>query len=158
MCDEFFTKLYGLSGATGMLPARDIHNPIVTGKYPCLGEESTITESFRVRRQQYFGGSRTRNIACSLNPEASGFLNHACVAIQNDSKSCVIYGTDSTRVAHACRCMDACQSCMGACQSCMDACQSCTTCTIIMRRPRCYCIYMQPKSNGTKKKNPLQLK
>ena len=112
----------GISGATGMLPARDIHNRIVTGKYPCLGEESPITESFRVHRQQYFGGTIAHSKHCSLNPEVSGFLNHACVAIQNDSKSCVIYGTDSTRVAHACRCVD-------ACQSCMDACQSCTTCT-----------------------------
>ena len=34
---EFLTRMYGLSGATGMLvDKRTIHNPIVTGKYPCL--------------------------------------------------------------------------------------------------------------------------
>ena len=28
--------MYGLSGATGMLVDKRLHNPIVTGKYPCL--------------------------------------------------------------------------------------------------------------------------
>ncbi|KAL5474479.1 hypothetical protein EMCRGX_G026430 [Ephydatia muelleri] len=71
---EFLTKLYGVSGATGMLPARDIHNRIVTGKYPCLGERRALSQSpsGSTDSNTLVALSRTRNIAAY--PEMSGHL------------------------------------------------------------------------------------